>query len=473
MPDTYKGFVMKKILCLSFILTIISLDVFAQKDIITIDNVKYKLNQTTQTAKVIYAKNQKVITIPNSISNKKVTYTVNSIAESAFEDNDKLNKLSLPSTISSIANYAFFNCTNLDSVFIQDISFWFDVNFGNHFSNPLYYGGSLYIANQKVTEITFPDTITYINNYIFCGYNGLKSVTLSKVTQKIGFAAFYKCESLDSVYIPNSVTHIGHAAFYKCSNLNFNHIDNNVIYVGPNAFTNTKWDKNLSENETIYIGKSLYMYAKDACGSISIEEGITQIHNNAFENCKNITYIILPSTIKYIESSALKNCTSLERIAFKSFEPQIMRSNVLYNVSIITPRNATEVYRQAINVDNDTIFSIKCSEKVLIDNDDITSEGNAEPVFPGGLTALMNYFAKNIKYPKDAYQKGIQGRVICRFTINKDGSVSDVEIVKKVYSSLDAEAVRLIKNMSKKWKPGMRNGIFVRCKYTVPISFRF
>jgi len=109
---------MKKILCLSFILTIISLDVFAQKDIITIDNVKYKLNQTTQTAKVIYAKNQKVITIPNSISNKKVTYTVNSIAESAFEDNDKLNKLSLPSTISSIANYAFFNCTNLDSVFI-------------------------------------------------------------------------------------------------------------------------------------------------------------------------------------------------------------------------------------------------------------------------------------------------------------------------------------------------------------------
>ena len=215
MPETYKGFVMKKILCLSFILTIIFLDVFAQKDIITIDNVKYKLNQTTQTAKVIYAKNQKVITIPNSISNKKVTYTVNSIAESAFEDNDKLNKLSLPSTISSIANYAFFNCTNLDSVFIQDISFWFDVNFGNHFSNPLYYGGSLYIANQKVTEITFPDTITYINNYIFCGYKGLKSVTLSKVTQKIGFAAFYKCESLDSVYIPNSVTHIGHAAFYK------------------------------------------------------------------------------------------------------------------------------------------------------------------------------------------------------------------------------------------------------------------
>ena len=63
-------------------------------NIITIDNVKYKLNQTTQTAKVIYAKNQKVITIPNSISNKKVTYTVNSIAESAFEDNDKLNKLS-------------------------------------------------------------------------------------------------------------------------------------------------------------------------------------------------------------------------------------------------------------------------------------------------------------------------------------------------------------------------------------------
>lgn len=93
MPETYKGFVMKKILCLSFILTIIFLDVFAQKDIITIDNVKYKLNQTTQTAKVIYAKNQKVITIPNSISNKKVTYTVNSIAESAFSDVEIVKKV--------------------------------------------------------------------------------------------------------------------------------------------------------------------------------------------------------------------------------------------------------------------------------------------------------------------------------------------------------------------------------------------
>ena len=72
----------------------------------------------------------------------------------------------------------------------------------------------------------------------------------------------------------------------------------------------------------------------------------------------------------------------------------------------------------------------------------------------------MNYFAKNIKYPKDAYQKGIQGRVICQFTINKDGSVSDVEIVTKVYSSLDAEAVRLIKNTSKKWKPAREVHMF-------------
>ena len=68
------------------------MDVFAQIDIITIDNVKYKLNQTTQTAKVIYAKNQKVITIPNSISNKNVTYTVNSIAESAFSDVEIVKK---------------------------------------------------------------------------------------------------------------------------------------------------------------------------------------------------------------------------------------------------------------------------------------------------------------------------------------------------------------------------------------------
>ena len=94
------------------------------------------------------------------------------------------------------------------------------------------------------------------------------------------------------------------------------------------------------------------------------------------------------------------------------------------------------------------------------------------PEFPGGQQALFKYLSENVKYPVIAQENGIQGRVICQFTVNKDGSIVDVEVVRSGGdASLDKEAVRVIKSMPK-WKPGKQRGKPVRVKYTVPVNFK-
>ena len=90
------------------------------------------------------------------------------------------------------------------------------------------------------------------------------------------------------------------------------------------------------------------------------------------------------------------------------------------------------------------------------------------PEFNGGMGALMQYLSDNIRYPEE---KDIQGRVLVRFVVGKDGSISNAQVVKSVHPSFDAEALRIINNMPK-WIPGTQNGKPVNVKYVVPINFK-
>ncbi|MBP9031215.1 MAG: energy transducer TonB [Dysgonomonadaceae bacterium] len=94
-----------------------------------------------------------------------------------------------------------------------------------------------------------------------------------------------------------------------------------------------------------------------------------------------------------------------------------------------------------------------------------------QPEFPGGQAAMMKFLSENIKYPVIAQENGIQGRVICNFVVERDGSITDVQVVRGVDPSLDKEAVRVIQSMPK-WKPGMQRGKPVRVRFTLPVVFR-
>ena len=99
----------------------------------------------------------------------------------------------------------------------------------------------------------------------------------------------------------------------------------------------------------------------------------------------------------------------------------------------------------------------------------VAVEQSAE--FPGGQAALMKWLSQNIRYPEAAQQNDIQGRVIVKFVVEKDGSIGQASIVKGVDKDLDREALRVVKKMPK-WQPGKNNGVAVRSYFNLPVTFK-
>ena len=111
-------------------------------------------------------------------------------------------------------------------------------------------------------------------------------------------------------------------------------------------------------------------------------------------------------------------------------------------------------------------------ETVDEDSDFVCVLVEVQPEFPGGMDGLMKYLAKNLRYPAKAKANKVQGRVVLKFIVDKQGCISDVKVVKSLDPECDAEAIRLIKNMPK-WIPGKIDGEPVeRCSFTCPVIFK-
>ena len=113
---------------------------------------------------------------------------------------------------------------------------------------------------------------------------------------------------------------------------------------------------------------------------------------------------------------------------------------------------------------------VKAQEQGSIDNNKVFDVVEQIPKFPDGMGALMSWLSQNIEYPVIAAENGIQGRVIVRFVVGKDGSISQAKVAKSVDPSLDKEAVRVVSNMLN-WVPGKQDGQAVNVNYVVPVNF--
>lgn len=105
------------------------------------------------------------------------------------------------------------------------------------------------------------------------------------------------------------------------------------------------------------------------------------------------------------------------------------------------------------------------------DSTEIMDEKNRDAQFQDGKTALLRYIYQNIHYPPAALKQRINGRVICSFIVNEDGSLSDVTLIQGVYIFLDDEVLRVIRSMPQ-WKPAMKDGKPVKIKYIMPVVFK-
>lgn len=122
--------------------------------------------------------------------------------------------------------------------------------------------------------------------------------------------------------------------------------------------------------------------------------------------------------------------------------------------------------------EKDTLLALPAAPNVINENTIFDGNTEVEAQYPEGITALRNFIAKHIKYPKKALEYGTEGRVLIKFVVEKDGSVSNVVIVRDIGEGCGEEAIRVIKLTSGKWKAAQVNGMPVRSVYKFPVFFR-
>ena len=130
-------------------------------------------------------------------------------------------------------------------------------------------------------------------------------------------------------------------------------------------------------------------------------------------------------------------------------------SAIMLCLAVLAAGNV-QAAKQVKNESSETVETLEAPDKM--------------PQFPGGQSGLHRFLSENVRYPYYAYQKGIQGKVLVQFVVDKDGSVTDVKVEKSVHKSLDKEAVRVLKKMPK-WTPGEKDGKPVRVLYHMPVNF--
>lgn len=114
--------------------------------------------------------------------------------------------------------------------------------------------------------------------------------------------------------------------------------------------------------------------------------------------------------------------------------------------------------------------SVETREMTVKEQPDDSVASYVDPSFPGGDVACMKWLSENVKYPAEAVEKGIKGKVIVQFVVTKDGKITDAEVARSVDPLLDAEALRAIRSMPD-WEPAQRDGQNIAVKYSLPIAF--
>lgn len=179
------------------------------------NNISYKIGENN-TVSVVAGNTEYTgaVEIPSQVEYIKKTYSVTSIAQSAFENSTGLTSITIPSSIKSIGLDAFEDCTGLTAVKITDLTAWCNMTFESHYSNPTYHARHLFVNDKEVTDLVIPNAIKSIGAFAFVNCSALKSITIPEDVTSIGVSAFYGCSGLTTLTIPKSVTSIGETGVY-------------------------------------------------------------------------------------------------------------------------------------------------------------------------------------------------------------------------------------------------------------------
>ena len=281
------------------------------------------------------------ITLPSSVTNNSVTYTVTKIGFSAFSGCSGLTgSLVIPNTVTTIDNYAFYNCTGFTGTLTIPNSV---TKIGNcAFRRCSGFSGSLVIPNS----VTLIDAGAFISCSGFTG-----TLTLGNSVTSIKEEAFDGCSGFTgSLTIPNSVTTIGNTAFSGCTGFDGTlTIGNSVTSIGQSAFSNCGFTGSLTiPNSVTFIGNSAFLGCTGFTGPLTIPNAVTAIGWYAFSNCSGFTGLLtIGSAVTTIDDYAFRNCSGFTAMTVLPETPPTLGTNAFENVPTTIP-----VYVPCVSLEN-------------------------------------------------------------------------------------------------------------------------
>ncbi|MBQ3150249.1 MAG: leucine-rich repeat protein [Clostridia bacterium] len=284
----------------------------------------------------------------SSIKSVSIGDSVTSIGNYAFYDCGSLTSVTIGNSVKSIGDEAFYDCKSLTSMIIPDsvTSIGMSAFYGVKFSEELYEDGVLYLGRHLID--------------VMDSFKG--DFVIDDGTLTIYDKAFYDCDSLTSVTIPDSVTSIGDNAFWSCGSLTSITIPDSVTSIGDWAFAYSAYYNKTSnwENGVLYIGKHLIKATNTNSGEYTIKNGTLIIADSAFSSCTNLTSVTIPGSVTSIGNGAFEDCSSL--------------------TSITIPDSVTSIGDRAF-------VSCESLTSVTIGNS-VTSIGNSAFAYCNGLTSV-------------------------------------------------------------------------------------
>ena len=270
-----------------------------------------------------------------SLSKIVIPSSVTSIGEWAFSNCGSLSTIVIPSSVTSIGDRAFSSCTSLKYISIPKSVIGLN---GNPFAD---WNGKLQclspnfineddilfnkdknkiisFRNQNIESYVIPSSVTSIGDWAFSGCSSLSKIVIPSCVTSIGNGAFSDCCSLSKIVIPSSVTSLGNRAFEDCSSLSNIVIPSSVTSIGNDAFSKcSSLSKIVIPSSVTSIGDSAFL----GCSSLSkivIPSCVIKIGNGAFYSCRSLSEIVIPSSVTSIDYGAFSDCSSLSKIVIPS-----------------------------------------------------------------------------------------------------------------------------------------------------------
>ncbi len=270
-----------------------------------------------------YCSGLTTITIPNSVT---------SIGSFAFSHCSKLTSVTIPNSVESIGDAVFEGCSGLTEISVERSNTKYASQDGVLFNKDKT-TIVCYPAHKTGTTYTIPQTVKSIEDYAFYGCGRLTTVNIPQTVKSIGDKAFYGCIGLTSVTIPDFVTSIGWCTFYGCSSLTSVTIPKSVIIIGSVAFEGCSSLTTVTiPNSVTSIGSAAFSNCSGLT-SVTIGNSVTDIWEEAFSGCTSLTSINIPNSVTSIKSGAFYGCKGLKEINVGSANTNYTSENgVLYNI---------------------------------------------------------------------------------------------------------------------------------------------